>query len=67
MRTHKIPSEKLSLFCILTWRYDLHSLARTIPASAPKVFEPLKFYCTWMFYYTGMSFVLQANKVRNCR
>ena len=25
--------EKISLLCLLTWRYDLHSLARTTPVS----------------------------------
>ena len=49
--------EKISLLCLLTWRYDLHSLARNTPVSnmifiVPKVLEPVKFdYILPKFYY----------------
>ena len=44
--------ENMSLLCLLTRRYDLHSLAQTSPVSNifPKVFDPLKFYCRLHFY-----------------
>ena len=54
MRTNNIPNKenrKDSLFCLLAGHNDMHSLARTSHLEyifmAPKVFEPLKFYCMW--------------------
>ena len=43
--------EKISHLSLLTWRYCQPSLARNFPSlelifMVPKVFEPLKFYCT---------------------
>ena len=49
--------KEIALLCLLSWRYDKHSLARTTPLSnilllflehlvmVPTVFEPLKFDC----------------------
>ena len=38
---------KIFLLCLLTWRCNQPSRARTTPVSkVPKVFEPLKFDCT---------------------
>ena len=31
--TFMLKIEKTSIFCLLTWRYDKHSLARTTPVS----------------------------------
>ena len=51
--------ENISVFRLLTWRYDYHSLARNTPVSnffmVPKVFEPLKFY----YYRNGIGQEIQ--------